>query len=277
MQIVSLSVVTPAYAGVQVIEKQLDSRFRGNDERSRAEPIVRDRPSVMAKAEPAPDATHAGHRTRLRQRFLKGGADAVPDYELLELLLFQAMPRRDTKPLAKRLLARFKSFAGVIAAEPAALKEIADVGDGVVAALKTVEAAALRLARAEAMDEPVLSSWNKLIAYCRAAMARSANERFRVLFLNRQNALIADEEQQKGTVDHTPVYPREVVKRALELGATAIIMVHNHPSGDPTPSKADIQMTREVRDAAQKLGIVLHDHLIMARAGHASFKELGLL
>jgi DNA repair protein RadC len=232
----------------------------------------------MAKAnKPGVGSDHAGHRARLRERFLKGGPEAFPDYELLELLLFQAMPRRDTKPLAKRLLARFKSFAQVIAAEPQALKEVAGVGNGVVAALKTVEAAALRLARAEVMDQPVLSSWSKLIAYCRAAMAREANERFRVLFLDRRNALIADEEQQKGTVDHTPVYPREVVKRALELGATAIIMVHNHPSGDPTPSNADIQMTREVRDAAGKLGIVLHDHLIMARAGHASFKELGLL
>ncbi len=231
----------------------------------------------MAKAGPAAKPDHAGHRGRLRERFLKGGADALADYELLELLLFQAMPRRDTKPLAKRLLARFKSFAAVIAAEPSALKEVSGVGDGVVAALKTVEAAALRLSREEVMDRPVLSSWSKLLAYCRASMARAANERFRVLFLDRQNALIADELQQKGTVDHTPVYPREVVKRALELGATAIIMVHNHPSGDPTPSKADIQMTKEVRDAGARLGIVLHDHLIVSRAGHASFKEMGLL
>ncbi len=231
----------------------------------------------MAKAGPAAKPDHAGHRGRLRERFLKGGADALADYELLELLLFQAMPRRDTKPLAKRLLARFKSFAAVIAAEPQALKEVSGVGDGVVAALKTVEAAALRLSREEVMDRPVLSSWSKLLAYCRASMARAANERFRVLFLDRQNALIADELQQKGTVDHTPVYPREVVKRALELGATAIIMVHNHPSGDPTPSKADIQMTNEVRDAGARLGIVLHDHLIVSRAGHASFKEMGLL
>lgn len=233
----------------------------------------------MAKAgRPADPSDHAGHRARLRERFLKGGADALADYELLELLLFQAMPRHDTKPLAKRLLKKFNnSFATVIAAEPAALREVAGVGDAVVAALKTVESAALRLAREEVLDRPVLSSWNKLLAYCRASMARNANERFRVLFLNRQNVLIADEMQQKGTVDHTPVYPREVVKRALELGATAIIMVHNHPSGDPTPSKADIQMTKEVRDAASKLGIVLHDHLIMARGGHASFKELGLL
>lgn len=220
---------------------------------------------------------HAGHRRRLRERFLKGGADAVPDYELLELLLFQAQPRLDTKPLAKRLLERFGSFAEVISAEPRALREVKGVGDGAVAALKTVQAAALRLARGDVLEKPVLSNWNKLIAYCRASMAFEKTERFRVLFLNRQNTLIADEEQQKGTVDHTPVYPREVVKRALELGATAIIMVHNHPSGDPTPSKADIEMTREVKDAGSKLGIVLHDHLIVSREGHASFKEMGLL
>ena len=232
---------------------------------------------MPAKDKPEKKADHAGHRARLRERFLRGGADALPDYELLELLLFQAMPRRDTKPLAKRLLRKFKSFANVIAAEPRALTEVAGVGESVVAALKTVEAAALRLAREEVMDQPVLSSWNKLLAYCRAGMSREKTERFRVLFLNRQNELIADEVQQKGTVDHTPVYPREVVKRALELGATAIIMVHNHPSGDPTPSQADIQMTKEVRDAGLRLGIQLHDHLIMSRAGHASFKELGLL
>ena len=238
----------------------------------------------MAKKE-APDGaattSHAhaghGHRARLRRRFLKGGAEALADYELPELLLFHALPRRGTQPLVKRLIGQFKSFAGVIAAEPRLLQEVEGAGESVVAALKTVEAAALRLAKEEVMGQPVLSSWNKLLAYCRAGMSREKTERFRVLFLDRRNALIADEVQQKGTVDHAPVYPREVVKRALELGATAIIMVHNHPSGDPTPSKADIQMTHEVRDAGQKLGILLHDHLIMARAGHASFKELGLL
>jgi len=230
---------------------------------------------VAPKAKAKPD--HAGHRERLRERFARGGADALPDYELLELLLFQAQPRRDTKPVAKRLLDRFGTFADVISAEPRLLREVSGVGDAAVQALKTVQAAAVRLARHEVMEKPVLSNWNKLLAYCRASMAFEKTERFRVLFLNRQNALIADEEQQKGTVDHTPVYPREVVKRALELGATAIIMVHNHPSGDPTPSKADIEMTREVRDAGQKLGIQLHDHLIMSRDGHASFKEMGLL
>lgn len=219
----------------------------------------------------------AGHRERLRERFLNSGADALPDYELLELLLFQAISRRDTKPIAKRLLKRFGSFSEVISAEAAALKEVEGVGDAVVVALKTVQASALRLSREEVLNQPVLSSWDKLVSYCRASMAYEKAERFRILFLNRQNVLIADEVQQTGTVDHTPVYPREVVKRALELGATAVIMVHNHPSGDPAPSKADIEMTKEVRDAGQKLGIQLHDHLIMTKAGHSSFKDMGLL
>ncbi len=208
---------------------------------------------------------------------MDAGADALPDYEMLELLLFQAQPRRDMKSLAKRLLKKFGSFSATISAEPADLKEVDGVGEAVVVTLKTVQAAALRLSREEIMNQPVLSSWNKLIAYCRAAMGHQKNEHFRILFLNRQNALIADEVQQTGTVDHTPVYPREVVKRALELGATAIIMVHNHPSGDPTPSKADIEMTKEVEDAGAKLSIVLHDHLIMTKSGHSSFKEMGLL
>ena len=219
----------------------------------------------------------AGHRGRLRAHFLKSGADALPDYELLELLLFQAVARRDTKPIAKRLLKHFGSFSEVISAEESALKEIDGIGEAVVVALKTVQAAALRLSREEVLNQPVLSSWNKLIAYCRASMGFEKNERFRILFLNRQNVLIADEIQQTGTVDHTPVYPREVVKRALELGATAVIMVHNHPSGDPTPSKADIDMTKEVQDADAKLGIMLHDHLIVTKAGHSSFKDMGLL
>ena len=218
----------------------------------------------------------AGHRGRLRAHFLKSGADALPDYELLELLLFQAVARRDTKPIAKRLLKHFGSFSEVISAEESALKEVDGIGEAVVV-LKTLQAAALRLSREEVLNQPVLSSWNKLIAYCRASMGFEKNERFRILFLNRQNVLTADEIQQTGTVDHTPVYPREVVKRALELGATAVIMVHNHPSGDPTPSKADIDMTKEVQDADAKLGIMLHDHLIVTKAGHSSFKDMGLL
>jgi len=224
---------------------------------------------------PPPD--HAGHRQRLRDRFLQGGPDALPDYELLELLLFQAQPRRDTKPLAKELLKRFGSFADVISASPTELSEIPSVGDAVVTALKTVQAAALRMARDEIMNKPVISNWQRLMDYCRMSMGRNKVESFRILFLNHRNELIADEQQQHGTVDHTPVYPREVVKRALELHATAMIMVHNHPSGDPAPSKADIAMTKEVRDAAEKLGIELHDHVIVSKSGSTSFKDLGVL
>ncbi|HWF64074.1 MAG TPA: DNA repair protein RadC [Rhizomicrobium sp.] len=219
----------------------------------------------------------AGHRERLRERFVKGGADAMPDYELLELTLFAALPRRDTKPLAKALLARFGSFAEVIAAPRARLLEVKGVGEGVVHHLKIVEAAAQRLAKTRVINRPALSSWTALLDYCTAAMARNTHEEFRVLFLDRKNVLVADEVQNKGTVDHTPVYPREIIKRALELSASAIILVHNHPSGDPTPSKADIAMTREVASAAKALGIAVHDHLVIGRGGHASFKSLGLL
>jgi DNA repair protein RadC len=218
-----------------------------------------------------------GHRERLRARFLKGGAEAMPDYELLELTLFAAVPRRDTKPLAKALLARFGSFAEVIAAPRARLMEVTGVGDSVANHLKIVEAAAHRLAKTGVIGKPALSSWTALLDYCTAAMARSHNEEFRILFLDRKNVLIADEVQNRGTVDHTPVYPREIVKRALELSASAIILVHNHPSGDPTPSKADIVMTREIVAAAKALGIAVHDHLVIGRSGHASFKALGLL
>jgi len=221
--------------------------------------------------------SYLGHRQRLRERFLKGGPDALPDYELLELVLFFANPRGDVKPLAKTLIQRFGSFAEVISAEAAALAQVKGVGETAIAALKAVQAAALRLARQQVLTQPVLSSWTKVLDYCRASMAYEPTERFRILFLNRKNALIADEVQQRGTVDHTPVYPREVIKRALELGATAIIMVHNHPSGDPTPSPADIAMTREVRDAGSKLGIALHDHVIIGRGGTSSMKAMGLI
>ncbi len=223
------------------------------------------------------DTGPAGHRERLRARFLNGGADAMPDYELLEMTLFAALPRRDTKPLAKALLARFGSFAEVIAAPRARLMEVKGVGESVANHLKIVEAAAHRLARTKVMGRPALSSWSALLDYCTAAMARSQNEEFRVLFLDRKNNLIADEVQNRGTVDHTPVYPREIIKRALELTASAIILVHNHPSGDPTPSKADILMTREIVTAAKALSIAVHDHLVIGRGGHASFKSLGLL
>ncbi len=220
---------------------------------------------------------YTGHRQRLRERLLKGGADALPDYELLELVLFAALPRRDVKPLAKALLQRFGGFAEVMTAEAALLSEVEGVGSSVIAALKTVQAAALRLARDEVMERPVIGSWDKLMAYCRSSMAHEKTEQFRVLFLNHRNELIADEVQQRGTIDHTPVYPREVVKRALELGASALIMVHNHPSGDPAPSTADIAMTREVQEAGEKLGIRLHDHVIVGRGGHNSFRTLGLI
>jgi DNA repair protein RadC len=198
-------------------------------------------------------------------------------YELLELVLFLAQPRSDVKPLAKALLERFGSFAEVICAEAEDLKRIKGAGEAAVIALKCVQAAGLRLARDGIIDRPVLANWKKVLSYCKSSMAYDKNERFRVLFLNRKNVLIADEVQQKGTVDHTPVYPREVIKRALELGATALILVHNHPSGDPTPSKADIEMTKEVRDAGDKLGIVLHDHVIVSKGGHSSFKTMGLI
>ncbi len=201
----------------------------------------------------------------------------MPDYELLEMTLFAAVPRRDTKPLAKALLARFGSFAEVIAAPPARLAEINGAGMSVVQQLKIVEAAAHRSAKTQVINRPALSSWTALLDYCTAAMARVTNEEFRVLFLDRKNVLVADEVQNRGTVDHTPVYPREIIKRALELSASAIILVHNHPSGDPTPSKADIAMTREVVTAARTLGIAVHDHLVIGRSGHASFKSLGLL
>lgn len=218
-----------------------------------------------------------GHRQRLRTRFLSGGDEALPDYELLELVLFGAVIRGDVKPLAKSLLTRFGSFARVISAEPRELAAVEGVGDVVVATLKAVQAAALRLAREGAMERPVIGSWDRLLDYCQARMAYGKTEELRLLFLDRKNKLIADETQQRGTVDHTPLYPREVVKRALELGASAIILVHNHPSGDPTPSQSDIDMTRKVAAAAEKLGIALHDHIIIGQGAHASLKSMGLI
>lgn len=225
--------------------------------------------------EPAPH--HTGHRARLRDRFLNGGSDALPDYEMLELVLFAAIPRGDLKPLAKTLLARFGSFDEVICAPRSRLLEVKGVGDAVVAQLKVIEAASLRLSKTKLLGRPALSSWAALLDYVTAAMARSAQEEFRILFLDRKNALIADEVQGQGTIDHTPVYPREIVKRALELSAAAIILVHNHPSGDPTPSKADIAMTGEIVNAARALRIAIHDHIVVARGGVLSFKSLGLL
>jgi DNA repair protein RadC len=217
------------------------------------------------------------HRRRLREKFLKAGEAALADYELLELSLFAAIPRRDVKPLAKELISKFGSFTDVIAAPPERLKEVSGVGDGVVAALKTIEAAARRLAQGKVLKRPALSSWDALLDYCAIAMARGQTEEFRVLFLDRKNIFLADEVHQRGTVDHTPVYPREVVKRALELGASALILVHNHPSGDPTPSRTDIAMTREIQAAAKALKIELHDHLVIGNGAHVSFKAEGLL
>jgi DNA repair protein RadC len=218
-----------------------------------------------------------GHRERLRKRFREGGPDALPDYELLELVLFRAMPRRDTKPLAKAILARFGSFAEAMNAPDDLLLEVAGLGDAAVTEIKLVRAAALRLMRGEVLERPLLGSWKQVLDYCRAAMAFEAKEQFRILFLDNRNQMIADEVQQEGTVDHTPVYVREVVKRALELSATAIVLVHNHPSGDPTPSRADIEMTKQIVAAAKPLGFVVHDHIIVGKQGHASFPGLGLI
>ncbi len=224
---------------------------------------------------PLPD--HSGHRQRLRERFRKGGADALPDYELLELVLFRALPRRDTKGIAKRLLARFGSFAEVVNAPDPRLKEVDGVGDSVVTELKLVRAAALRMMRSELVQRPALASSKQVLDYLLAAQSYEHREQLRILFLDKRNRLIADEVQQQGTVDHTPVYVREVVKRALELSATAIILVHNHPSGDPTPSRADVDMTKQIVATAAPLGIAVHDHIIVGREGHASLKALRLI
>ncbi|MEZ5893776.1 MAG: DNA repair protein RadC [Parvularculaceae bacterium] len=219
----------------------------------------------------------AGHRERLRGRFMKAGVEAVQDYELLELILFRAIPRKDVKPLAKEMIAAFGGFPQTLAAPPERLKEITGVSDSVVAELKIVQAAAIKLSQARVLKRPVISSWDALLSYCRAAMADEKTEMFRILFLDKKNIMIADEVQQRGTVDHTPVYPREVVKRALEHGASAIILVHNHPSGDPAPSQADIEMTNQIVKAAGALNIRVHDHLVIGHDRHASFKSLGLL
>jgi DNA repair protein RadC len=218
-----------------------------------------------------------GHRERLRTRFRQAGAEAVSDYELLELVLFRALPRRDVKPLAKNLIATFGSFPEVISAPAARLAEVKGMGAAAITELKLVHAAASRMAHGQLRKRPVLSSWSTVIDYCRTAMAFAEKEQFRVLFLDKRNQLIVDEVQQVGTVDHTPVYPREVVKRALELSATALILVHNHPSGDPTPSHADIQMTQTIIDVARPLGIAVHDHIIVGKEGHTSFKSLRLI
>jgi DNA repair protein RadC len=219
----------------------------------------------------------ADHRKRLRNRFMDGGALAMPDYELLELVLFRAIPRQDVKPLARLLLDTFGDFNRVVSALPARLRMVKGAGEAVVQELKIVEASAQRLMRARVMNRAVLASWDALLDYCHTTMAHRETEQFRILFLDRKNVLIADEEQAKGTVDHVPVYPREVVKRALELNASALILVHNHPSGDPTPSDADIAVTHQVQEAGQVLGITLHDHLIIGKSRELSFRALGYL
>jgi DNA repair protein RadC len=226
----------------------------------------------------APPVPHYhGHRERLRDRFRQGGADAMPDYELLELILFRAIPRRDTKPLAKAILAKFGSFTAAVNAGEDRLAEIPGLGNAAITELKLVRAVALRMMQKEVMGREVIDSWGKLINYCRAVMGFETREQFRVLFLDTRNQLIADEVQGQGTIDHTPVYVREVLRRTLELAASAIILVHNHPSGDATPSRADIDITKNIINAAQPLGIAVHDHLIITRKMEASLRGLGLV
>ncbi len=232
----------------------------------------------MAELEDAGGVPHFhGHRERLRTRFRESGAASLADYELLEMALYRAIPRGDTKPIAKALLKRFGNLSEILAASRERLKEINGVGDRVVDELKLIRSFAERTAGEAVRKRPVLSSWSALLDYCRTAMAFEEREQFRILFLDKKNVLIADEVQQTGTVDHTPVYPREVMRRALELSATAIILVHNHPSGDPAPSRADIQMTKTIIDVGKPLGIAVHDHLIIGREGHVSFKGQGLM
>jgi len=217
------------------------------------------------------------HRARLRERFMEGGGAPMPDYELLELLLFRAIPRRDVKPLARTLIDTFGDLGHVLAASPAQLKKIEGLGPAVLVELKLAEAIAHRIARARVIGRPVVSSWQALLDYCHTTMTNRATEQFRIMFLDTKNAVIADEEQARGTVDHVPVYPREVVKRALELDAKSLILVHNHPSGDPTPSQADIAMTDQIDRACQALGLTLHDHLIIGKSNELSFRAQGYL
>ena len=234
-------------------------------------------PAPRKSADAADDPHWHGHRERLKERFRDAGHEALPDYELLELILFRSIPRRDVKALAKQLIARFGSFAEVVAAPEDLLREVKGIGDAVTLDLKLVLAASQRIARGQVKKKIALGSWSDVIDYCRTAMAFEMREQFRILFLDKRNGLIADEVQQTGTIDHTPVYPREIVKRALELSATAVILVHNHPSGDPTPSNADITMTKQIVDIAKPLGIAVHDHIIIGRDGHASLKGLKLM
>jgi DNA repair protein RadC len=229
----------------------------------------------LAKSDPM--AHVHGHRDRLRARYREGGDAALADYEILELLLFRLIPRRDTKPIAKALIERFGTLGGVMGAPAGLLQEVNGIGEAVALDLKLMASVAQRMLKSEIRGKQVLASWSAVIDYCHSAMAYEQREQFRILFLDKRNTLIADEVQGRGTIDHTPVYPREVIKRALELSATAIILVHNHPSGDPTPSRADIDMTKTIIDTAKPLGIVVHDHIIIGKDGHASFKGLRLI
>jgi DNA repair protein RadC len=240
-------------------------------------PMPADKSDPPKKSATAETPHYHGHRMRLRERFLGAGPDALSDYELLEMVLFTAQPRRDMKPLAKSLLKKFGSFAEAVHAPETLLREVDGIGEASINQLRLIAAAASRIAKGQLQQRTLLSSWNDVISYCRTSMAFADKEQFRLLFLDKRNQLIADEVQQIGTVDHTPVYPREVIKRALELSATAIILVHNHPSGDPTPSQADIQMTKAIIDIAAPLGISVHDHIIVGRNGHASLKGLKLI
>ena len=233
-------------------------------------------PPQLDTAPPSPVSAD-GHRNRMRARLLTAGPDSVADHELLEMVLFLALPRRDTKPIARALLTRFGSFAGAVSAPLPELRSVEGMGDAGAAALKTIQAAALRLVRAEVLNRPVLANWNRLIDYLTAVLARERVEQFRILFLDNRNCLLADEAQTRGTVNHTPVYPREVVKRALELHATALILVHNHPSGDPAPSADDIAMTKLVKQAVTALSMTLHDNVIVGNGRWFSFREEGLL
>ena len=242
-----------------------------------AESAVLDLLSPQKPTETTVSVGNEGHRERMRHRLLTAGPDALADHEVLEMMLFLGQPRRDTKAVAKLLVARFGSFAGAISAPVADLRRVDGLGEAGIAALKTIRAAALRLVRAEVAEKPVLNNWDRLMDYLNAAMARERVEQFRILFLDVKNRLIADEVQAEGTVNHTPVYPREVVRRALELHATAIILAHNHPSGDPTPSRADIEMTSEIGVAARTMAVVLHDHVVVGNGRTYSFRREGLL
>lgn len=231
----------------------------------------------MDYAEDREKPHYLGHRKRLRERLLRGGPEALPDYELLEVLLFSGSPRRDVKPLAKALLKDFGGLAKLLSAGGEALLNYPGLGENAAAYLLAARGCALRMLAAEIADRPVIQSWKALLDYCRASMSHNAIEQFRILFLDKKHKLIADELQQQGTVDHTPVYPREVVKRALELSASSLILVHNHPSGDPTPSQSDIQMTQQILQALAAVGIRVHDHLVIGGKEHYSFAAHGLI